>query len=242
MRVFFFSSCEKAASLRIITFLHLSVADNQKSSPLKQNHLISIANPTKIRQMTFQHSNVWNKICHDLTPCLIQRLIPNTRPKALEVLHPHAQTALLDQSLPILQNQFSLLLRNQIHLVHQHEYPRIGRILLHRLQHAREVIEVLLGTIALDIKNVNQQLHAAKNGLAIALEVALVESILAAAIPEVQDEVAEETDVMVLHVEGGREAHGVSSEVVGEYDGTHGGFARVGLTHEEDFLLGHGDY
>jgi len=37
--------------------------------------------------------------------------------------------------------------------------------------------------------------------------------------------------VMVFDVEGGREAHGVAGEVVGEDDGSHGGFAGVGFAH-----------
>lgn len=64
------------------------------------------------------------------------------------------------------------------------------------------MIEVLLGTVALDVKDINQQLDAAKDGLAVALEVALVEGVLAAAIPQVEDEVAQEADVVVLDVEG----------------------------------------
>ena len=48
---------------------------------------------------------------------------------------------------------------------------------------------------ALDVEHVDEELHAAENVVPLAGEVVLVERVLPAAVPQVEDQVAEETHV-----------------------------------------------
>ena len=171
--------------------------------------------------MTLQNANVGDEVGNNLRPCLVQRLVPNTRPEALEVMNPAAGAALLNEPTSIVQYHLPFLFGHEIHLVDQNKNPCLRTVLLHCLKNSREVIEVLLGAVGLDIKHVNKQLDGAEDGLPIPLKVGLIKGILAAAIPQVQDEIAEETDVMMLNVEGRGETHGVPSQIVGKDDASH---------------------
>lgn len=53
----------------------------------------------------------------------------------------------------------SLLLRDEVHLVHQTEDLGVLRILLHGLQARGVVLHVLAQLTRLDVKDVNQHLH-----------------------------------------------------------------------------------
>ena len=46
----------------------------------------------------------------------------------------------------------------------------------------------------------------------------------------------------MFDIDGGSQPPSVPGDVVGKYDGSHGGLPRAGLAHEQDFLLqGHGE-
>ena len=85
----------------------------------------------------------------------------------------------------------------------QDEDPGLGRVLLERLQHTGEVVKILLRAVRLDVEDVDKELYRAEDGLPVPLEVGLVERVLPPAVPEVEMEVAQEPDVMMLHVQGG---------------------------------------
>jgi len=99
--------------------------------------------------------------------------------------------------------------------------------------------QILLRIRALYIKHINQHLHTPKNQIALAIKIRLVKRVLPAAIPQVQDQIPQEADVVVLHVQGGRQPHRVPRHVVGKNKGAHGRLARPGLAHEQDLFLGH---
>ena len=123
--------------------------------------------------------------------------------------------------------------------MNQDENPCLGTVLLNCLEDPGKMVKILLGAVGFNIKDVDQQLDGAEDGLTIPLEVGFVEGILATAIPQVQDEIAKETDMMMLNVEGRGEAHGISSQIVGKDDASHRRFPAVGLAHQQNLLLGH---
>ena len=97
--------------------LRLRVTYDEEGRPLEQHHLIGVAYAAEVRQVTLQDADVRDQIRHDLAPRLVQGLVPYARAEALEVLHAHAKAALLDETLPVLQYQFPLLLGDEVHLV-----------------------------------------------------------------------------------------------------------------------------
>eukprot|EP00588_Corethron_pennatum_P011397 CAMPEP_0194269030 /NCGR_PEP_ID=MMETSP0169-20130528/3263_1 /TAXON_ID=218684 /ORGANISM="Corethron pennatum, Strain L29A3" /LENGTH=301 /DNA_ID=CAMNT_0039010521 /DNA_START=125 /DNA_END=1026 /DNA_ORIENTATION=+ len=211
------------------------VADDQKRGSLEQHDLVGVADRAEGVQMRTQRFDVGNQVGHDAAPRPVQRLVPDGRAEALQ--RPDAPAVVLHEAAPVGEDGVALLRRHQVHLVDEHEDARVRGVLLDGLQHAGVVVEVLLGLVALDVEHVDQDLDRPEDGLAVPLEVGLVEGVLAAAVPEVQDEVPQKTHVVVLHVERGGEAHGVAREEVGEDDGAHGRLARVGLAHQQDFLF-----
>ena len=93
-------------------------------------------------------------------------------------------------------------------------------------------------------------------------EVGVHKGILTAAVPEVEDEIAEEADVVLFDVDGRAEARGERSGIVravqikltalttqalltnsiqgagdAQDEGAHGGFPAPGCTHEKDLKL-----
>ena len=68
-------------------------------------------------------------------------------------------------------------------------------------------------------------------------EVVFHESFLTSTIPEIEVQVSQESDVGVLHVDGGAQPAGVAGDVVGEDDGAHRRLARTGLAHQQHLLL-----
>lgn len=68
-----------------------------------------------------------------------------------------------------------------------------------------------------------------KDVVALRGEVVVDEGVLAAAVPQIEGEAAEEADVVMLDVDGGAEAASIFGDIVGEDDGAHGGFTGAGF-------------
>mmetsp|Transcript_15183 Transcript_15183/g.34981 ORF Transcript_15183/g.34981 Transcript_15183/m.34981 type:complete len:338 (-) Transcript_15183:133-1146(-) len=229
-------------SAAVVVAPPLRLRNDQKGGPLKEYHLVGVADPTKLVEVGLQQSNVGNQIGDNLRPRLVERLVPDGCPKALKVLHPARQTGFLDELLAVLQNGLPILLRHQIHLVDEQKDPGVRGVLLDGLQDTAKVVKVLLGRLALDVKDVDEELDAAKDGFPVTLEIRLVKGVLSAAVPQVEDQSAQKSDVVVFDVEGGGQAGGVACQVVGENNASHRGFAAVGFAHQQHFLLRHGRY
>lgn len=113
-----------------------------------------------------------------------------------------------------------------------------------------------LRTVALDIKNIDEHLHVPEDVIPLIGEVVLHEGLLTTAIPEIEGQVAEKSDVRMFDIDcgknrencwrmrkqgwergkrtGGRKPSGVASDVVSENDGSHGGLTRPALAHQQD--------
>mmetsp|Transcript_883 Transcript_883/g.2043 ORF Transcript_883/g.2043 Transcript_883/m.2043 type:complete len:346 (-) Transcript_883:370-1407(-) len=161
----------------------LGLRNDQKGCPFKQYDFVGIANPTKLVEMGFQQSNVGNQIGNNLGPCLVQGFVPNGGSKTLKVFDSAGQTGFLNELFAILQNGFSIFFGDQIHLVNQQKNAGVRRILFDRLQDATKVIKVLFWGLGFDIKDVNQQFDAPKDGFPISLKVGFVKGVLATTIP-----------------------------------------------------------
>jgi hypothetical protein len=111
-----------------------------------------------------------------------------------------------------------------------------------------------------DLENVNQNADVLEDRRALRREVGIHKGVLAAAVPEVEDEVAQETDVVLLDVDGRAQARGERGGIVGtvrlkklsglmtlvllhqrhpgsgdaQNEGAHGGFPAPRCAHEKN--------
>lgn len=81
------------------------------------------------------------------------------------------------------------------------EEPPGERYLVNRLQARLVVVHVVVQLAALHVEHVNQHLDVPEDVVLLRGEVLLHERLLAAAVPQVQHQVAEEADVRVLDVD-----------------------------------------
>ena len=120
-------------------------------------------------------------------------------------------------------DQVTLVLLDQVHFVDEAKDFGLGRVLQDGLQTALVVMHVLLQLARLDIEDVDQHLQRPRRGVrfishdesfscathldvaedvvALAGEVVLHEGLLAAAVPQVEHQVAQKANVRVLHVD-----------------------------------------
>ena len=150
------------------------------------------------------------RTCGPLT-YLVQRLVMNTR---TEHRNRHHSALPLQLARAALQ-QRSPIPRHKVHLVHKEEDRRFGRVLLQRVEAIAIVRRVLDGVVRADLENVYEHADVLKDRRALRREVRIHEGVLAAAVPEVEDEVAEETDVVLLDVDRRAEARRERGGIVG---------------------------
>ena len=93
-------------------------------------------------------------------------------------------------------------------------------------------MQILLQLSRLHVKNVDENLHIPEDVVSLWRKVVLHEGLLAAAVPQVEHEVAEQPHVRVLHVDGGAEPPRVPGDEVREDDGPHAGLPRPWLPHQ----------
>ena len=113
--------------------------------------------------------------------------------------------------------------------MYQAEYPSIAAVIPQRFDAAGVGEQVPFEFSGFDVEDVDQYLDGAEDVVALLVQVVFDEDFLAAAVPEVQGEAAEEAYVVVFDVYCGAEAAGVLCDVVGEYYTPHGGFAAAGF-------------
>src|SRR5216684_8374089 len=111
--------------------------------------------------------------------------------------------------------QRSPIPRYEVHLVHKKEYRRFRRILLQRIEAVAVVCCVLDSIMRANLENVNQHADLLEDSRALRREVGIHKGVLTAAVPEVEDEVSEEADVVLLDIDGRTEAGGERSGIVG---------------------------
>jgi len=98
--------------------------------------------------------------------------------------------------------------------VHKKEHRHFWQVLLQRVEAVTVICCVLDSIMRADLENVNQHADLLEDGRALRREVRVHEGILTAAVPEVEDKVAEETDVVLLDIDGRAEARGKGSGIV----------------------------
>ena len=144
--------------------------------------------------------------------------------------------------------------------MHEEEDRRLGRVLLQRVEAVAIIRRVLDSVMRADLENVYQHADVLEDGRALRREVRVHERVLPAAVPEVEDEVAQEADVVLLDVDGRAEARGERGGIVGavhlkkidrfndagsshqqhpgsgdaQDEGAHGGFPAPRCAHEKN--------
>ena len=104
--------------------------------------------------------------------------------------------------------------RDEIHLVHEEEHRRLGRVLLQRVEAIAVIRRVLGRVVRADLKDVDEHADVLEDRRALRGEVRVHERVLPAAVPQVEDEIAEEADVVLLDVDGRAEARSERCGVV----------------------------
>mmetsp|Transcript_11662 Transcript_11662/g.24040 ORF Transcript_11662/g.24040 Transcript_11662/m.24040 type:complete len:277 (-) Transcript_11662:87-917(-) len=210
----------------------LGLGNNQKGCSLKQNHFVRIANVAEFVQMRFQQSNVGNQIRDNLAPGFIESFVPNRGSKTLKVFHPARQTRFFDQLFAVLQNSLPILFGDQIHLVDQQKNSCVRGIFFDSLKDSTKVIKVLFGSLTFDIKDINEQFDAPKDGFPIPLKIRFVKGVLSTTIPQIQDQIPQKPNVVVLDVQSGRQPCRVAGQIVGKNNASHGSLSAVGFAHQ----------
>lgn len=85
--------------------------------------------------------------------------------------------------------------------MHKEEDGSIRAVLLQGTQTCLVVVQVLLHVASLDLKDVNHDADVLKDGRLLDGQVGIHESVLTATIPEVQDEVAKEADMILFDID-----------------------------------------
>ena len=133
---------------------------------------------------------------------LVQRLVVNARPKYRD---PHRTALRLQLPRPPLQQRRPVS-RDEVHLVYEKEDARLRRVLLQRVQAIAIVRRVLGRVMRADLEDVYQHTDVLEDGRALGRQVRVHERVLAAAVPEVEDEITKKADVVLLDVDGRAEA------------------------------------
>lgn len=108
----------------------------------------------------------------------------------------------------------TLVTHDEVHLVHEQKYGGIGGVLLQRIKTVTVVLRVFGCVARADFEDVDEHPDVLEDGRALRGEVRVHERVLASAVPEVEDEVAEEPDVVLLDIDGRAKARGERRGVV----------------------------
>lgn len=103
----------------------------------------------------------------------------------------------------------------KVHLMHEHEDLRLRAVLPTRIQTIDIIPQIPFRVLRLDVEDVDEHADVAEDGGALSGEVGIHECLLAAAVPEIEHDGAEETDVVHLDVDCCTEASRPGGGVVG---------------------------
>lgn len=110
---------------------------------------------------------------------------------------------------------------DKIHLVHQQEDGGIRAELSQAFQTVTIVDQIFLSLSTFDVEDINQDTDVLEDGGPLRGKIAVHEGVLSAAVPEVEDEVAQESNMVLLDVDCRTQSRGKRRWVVGT-DGTVG--------------------
>ena len=141
---------------------------------------------------------------------LVQRLIVYARAEHRDGDRPALR---LQLALAPLEHD-TLVPHDEVHFVHEQENGRVGGVLLERIETVAIVLSVFGAVARADFEDVDEHPDVLEDGRALRGEVRVHERVLSSAVPEVEDEVAEEPDVVLLYIDGRAEARGERCGVV----------------------------
>ena len=133
---------------------------------------------------------------------LVERLVVYTRPEHRDCDGP---TLSLQLALAPLEKG-ALIAYDEVHLVHKQKYGGIGGVLLECIKRIAVVLGVFGGVACADFENVDEHPDVLEDSGALGGEVRVHERVLASAVPEVENKVSEEPDVVLLDIDGRTEA------------------------------------
>lgn len=166
--------------------VNIVIADNQEGRSLEQHHLITPGHLTETLKCLLDESSVRYEQLYDLRPCLIQSLIPYTRPKELLNFHILLLRLIRNQLLLRIVLRLLLSLLNLIHLMYEHKHSRRRTVGFEQGQSLLEVGEVVVDlALVVDVEYIDEDLDILEDGLFVGGEVLTHEVLLAAAVPEV---------------------------------------------------------
>lgn len=105
-------------------------------------------------------------------------------------------------------------LANKIHLVYKEEDGRIRAELPQPFKAFSIVVQVFVHLAALHVKNIDEDPNVLEDSCSLRGEITVHEGILSAAVPQVEDEVPQETNMILLNVNGRTESRGEGSRVI----------------------------
>ena len=98
--------------------------------------------------------------------------------------------------------------------MHEQENGRVGGVLLERIETVAIVLSVFGAVARADFEDVDEHPDVLEDGRALRGEVRVHERVLSSAVPEVENKVAEEPDVVLLDIDGRAEARSERCGVV----------------------------
>jgi hypothetical protein len=181
--------------------MNVVIANNQESRPFEQNNLIAAGDLTEVLEGLLDEGRIGYEELHDLGPCLIQRLIPNTR--AEELLNLHILLLRLIGYKFLLGIVLSLLLTllNLIHFVDQHKHRRSRTVSLEDRQRLLEVSQMVVDLdVIINVEHVDEHFDVLEDCFLEGGEILAHEVLLTAAVPEVEGQVTHELEFLLRTV------------------------------------------
>ena len=143
---------------------------------------------------------------------LVKTLVVNTRAKHLDG---RLAASPLEFGHLAFHDSIPFGLPHQVYLVHQKKHVRIFAELRQPLQAVLIVLQILFHLAGLDIEHIDHHPYMREDDGALRTQVRIHECILATTVPEIEDEVAEEADVVLLDVNRSAETGSEGRRVIG---------------------------
>ena len=105
-------------------------------------------------------------------------------------------------------------LANKIHLVYKKEDGGFRAKLPQPFEAVSIVVQVFIHLAALHVENIDEDPNVLEDGCSLGGEITVHECILAAAVPQIEDEVPQETNMVLLNVNGSTESRGEGSRII----------------------------
>lgn len=190
--------------------------DDKEGRAFEKDDLRRAARLRELGEMGRQNIRVGYEGMHDIRPGLVQTFVIDT---CAQHLDGQVSTGLL-QLLPLcFESRFlQIVSAYEVHLVHEKEDSGFRTELSESLQTVAIVVQVFGHLAALHVKNVDEHANVLKDGGPLGGKIAVHEGILSTAVPKVEDEVAQESNMVLLDVDGGAQAGSEGGGVVRKND------------------------